>query len=184
MLTTRCSGLEGWPRRSRYSESPALWTTFRLWTFKDTNMGLHVPLHQACMKLQLALCFFHLPPPLSLPVVTLLACSLDVSPCMPAIVLYYYTFRASLVAQTVKKLPAMRKTQVWSLGWEDTLEKEMVTHPNILAWGIPWTEEVGRGPWEGKRAGHNLVTKPQLYFSGCYTVRWKMFNIENVYSLC
>ena len=40
---------------------------------------------------------------------------------------------ASLVAQTVKHLPVMRETQVWSLGWEDSLEKEMATNSSILA---------------------------------------------------
>ena len=52
-------------------------------------------------------------------------------------------FRASLVAQTVKHLPAMRETQVRFLGWEDALEKEMETHSNILAWRILWTREPG-----------------------------------------
>ena len=50
---------------------------------------------------------------------------------------------ASLVAQTVKRLPTMRETGVQSLGWED-LEKEMATHSSILAWKIPWTGESGR----------------------------------------
>ena len=45
-------------------------------------------------------------------------------------------FMASLVAHTVKNPPAMRETWVWSLGWEDPLEKEMATQPSILA---PWT---------------------------------------------
>ena len=49
---------------------------------------------------------------------------------------------ASLVAQMVKNLPAMQKTQVQSLGWEDPLEKRMATHSSMLAWRIPWTEEV------------------------------------------
>ena len=49
--------------------------------------------------------------------------------------------RASLLAQSVKNLPAMQETQVQSLGWEDPLEKEMTTHFNILAWKIPGTEE-------------------------------------------
>ena len=48
---------------------------------------------------------------------------------------------ASLVAQTVKNLPAMQETQVQSLGQEDTLEKGMATHSSILAQRIPWTEE-------------------------------------------
>ena len=51
---------------------------------------------------------------------------------------------ASLVAQTVKRLPAMWETQVPSLGWADPLEKEMATHSSTLAWKIPWTEEPGR----------------------------------------
>ena len=47
------------------------------------------------------------------------------------------------MAQTVKNLPAMQETKVRSLGWEDTLEKEIVTHSSILAWRIPWAEEPG-----------------------------------------
>ena len=54
------------------------------------------------------------------------------------------TKEVSLVAQTVKRLPAMRETRVQSLGWEDPLEKEMAAHSSILAWKIPWTEEPGR----------------------------------------
>ena len=50
---------------------------------------------------------------------------------------------ASLVAWTVKRLPTMWETQVRSLGREDPLEKEMVTHSSIHAWKIPWTEEPG-----------------------------------------
>ena len=51
---------------------------------------------------------------------------------------------ASLIAQLVKHLPAMKETQVWFLGWEDPLDKEMANHSDILAWIIPWTEEPGR----------------------------------------
>ena len=51
---------------------------------------------------------------------------------------------ASLVAQSVKNLPAMQKTQVRFLGLEDPLEKEMANHSSILAWKNPWTEEPGR----------------------------------------
>ena len=53
---------------------------------------------------------------------------------------------ASLVAQTVKNPPAMQETRVQSLGREDPLEKEMASHSSILAWKIPWTEELGRLP--------------------------------------
>ena len=47
------------------------------------------------------------------------------------------------MAQRLKHLPAMCKTQVRFLDWEDPLEKEMATHSSILAWRIPWTEEPG-----------------------------------------
>ena len=49
----------------------------------------------------------------------------------------------SLVAQTVKNLPAMQDTRVQSLGQEDSLQKGMANHSSILAWRIPWTEEPG-----------------------------------------
>ena len=51
--------------------------------------------------------------------------------------------RASLVAQSVKNLPAVQEAQVWSLGWDDPLEKEMANHSSILARKIPWTEDPG-----------------------------------------
>jgi len=62
---------------------------------------------------------------------------------------------ASLIAQMVKNLPTMQETQVLSLGWEDSIEKEMATHSSILACRIPWTEEPGRA-WPGQRSprGH------------------------------
>ena len=50
---------------------------------------------------------------------------------------------ASLVAQLVKNLPAMRETWVRSLGWEDPLKEDMATHSSILAWRIP----MDRGAW-------------------------------------
>ena len=49
----------------------------------------------------------------------------------------------SLMAQTVKNLTAMQEAQVWSLGQEDHLEKEMATHFSVLAWRIPWVEKLG-----------------------------------------
>ena len=52
--------------------------------------------------------------------------------------------RASLVAQRVKCLPAIRGILVRPLGQEDPLQKEMATHSSILAWRIPWMEEPGR----------------------------------------
>ena len=47
------------------------------------------------------------------------------------------------INKIIKNLPVMWETRVWSLGQEDTLEKEMATHSSILAWKIPWTEESG-----------------------------------------
>ena len=68
-------------------------------------------------------------------------------------------FQASLVAQTVKKLPAMQDTQVWSLGQEDPLEKGMTTHSTILAWRIPWTvEPSGLQSMGSQRVGHDWET--------------------------
>jgi len=56
----------------------------------------------------------------------------------------YELMWVSLVARTMKNLPAVQETRVRSLGWEDPLEKGMATHSSILAWRIPWTEEPGR----------------------------------------
>ena len=62
----------------------------------------------------------------------------------------------SLVAQTVKRLPTMRETQVPSLGREDPLEKEMAIHSSTLAWKIPRMAERGRlQPMGSQRVGHD-----------------------------
>ena len=53
------------------------------------------------------------------------------------------SFEASLVAQSVKNLPAVQETWVQTLGWEDPLEKEMANHSSILAWKISWTVQPG-----------------------------------------
>ena len=66
---------------------------------------------------------------------------------------------ASLVAQMVKSPPAMQEPWVQSLGWEDPLEKGMLTHSSILAWRIPWTEEPSRlQSMESQRVEHNWAT--------------------------
>ena len=63
---------------------------------------------------------------------------------------------ASLLAQTVKRLPAIWETWLRSLGQEDPLEKEMATHSSILAWRIPWMEEpVGLQSTGSQRVGHD-----------------------------
>ena len=72
---------------------------------------------------------------------------------------------ASLVAQRLKCLPETRETQVRSLGREDPLQKEMVTHSSILAWRISWREEPGRLQSMGlQRVGHNWATSLPLSF--------------------
>ena len=71
----------------------------------------------------------------------------------------------------------MQETEVWSLGQEDPLEKEMATHSTILTWEIPWTEELGMlQSMELQRVGHDLETKQQqLYkFKVCIIMMWPM----------
>ena len=86
-------------------------------------------------------------------------------------------FWASLVAQMVKNLPVMTNTQVWSLGQEDPLEKEMETHSSNLAWRMPWIEEPGGLQCMGlQRVGHNWATFPFMFNLGedsFYYFRWE-----------
>ena len=75
----------------------------------------------------------------------------------------------SLVGRTVKNLPEIQGTQVWSLGQEDPLEKGMATHSRILAWRIPWTEEPGGLPWSLKESDTTewlTLTQATLGISG------------------
>ena len=59
----------------------------------------------------------------------------------------------------LKNLSAMKETQVWSLGWEDPMEKEIATPSSILAWRILWTEDPGRLQFMGsQRIRHARVT--------------------------
>ena len=62
---------------------------------------------------------------------------------------------ASLMAQMVKNLPAMQETWVWSLGWEDPMDKGKATPSSILAWRIPWTvaQQAVLGDSPGKTTG-------------------------------
>ena len=72
----------------------------------------------------------------------------------------FLEWRASLAAQMLKNLPAMLEIQVWSLGWEDPLEKRTAAHSSILAWRIPWTEEPGGLQSMGlQRVRHNSLTE-------------------------
>ena len=68
-----------------------------------------------------------------------------------------------LVAQTAKNLPAMRDTQVQSLGQEDPQEKGMTIHSSILTWEISWREEPGGLLSMGlQRARHDRATNTSL----------------------
>ena len=76
-------------------------------------------------------------------------------------------YAPSLLAQTIKNLPAMQETWVWSLGWEDPRKKEMVTHSSIPAWRIPWTENPGGLQSTGlQRVWHGWATftHTHIYF--------------------
>ena len=63
---------------------------------------------------------------------------------LAAVIFYHSLCNTSMIAQMVKNLPAMWATWVQSLGREDPLGKGNATHPSILAWKTPWTEEPGR----------------------------------------
>ena len=69
----------------------------------------------------------------------------------------------SLVAQTVKNLPATLETWVWSLDWEDPLEEGLATHSSIHAWRILWTEEpAGLQSMRSQRVRYKWVTKHSI----------------------
>ena len=79
----------------------------------------------------------------------------------------------SLVAQTVKNLPAKQETQVWSLGWEDRLEKGIETHSSILAWRIPWTEDSGGLQSMGsQRVRHDWATNTFTFIKKYVTIAY------------
>ena len=101
--------------------------------------------------------------------------------------MHIYMYRASLIAQMVKRLPTTRETQAQSLGQEDPLEKGMATHSSMLAWRIPWTEEPGSLEFMGsqeldmtERLNHHsgahfyrnlFADHPSKFFSFCFTER-------------
>ena len=86
---------------------------------------------------------------------------------------------ASLVAQLVKNLPAMKETRVLSLGQEDPLEKGMATHFRILAWRIPWTEElVGHSPW-GHRESDSTEPLTLYHYTIYYVILYRITGFQN-----
>ena len=88
-----------------------------------------------------------------------------------------------------KESPPKQATWVWSLDWEDPLEKEMATHCSILAWKVPWTEEAGGlQSTRSQRVGHNLATERQSTVLECgqchlprgvssFTIKLRTFSI-------
>ena len=94
-----------------------------------------------------------------------------------------YHYEASLVAQIVKNLPAMWEISVWSLSWEDSLEKGMAAHSRIFVRRIPWTEEPGRllaegSPWGHKQSGTieqlTLIVQCTYFCFNTYNAVFKM----------
>ena len=82
---------------------------------------------------------------------------------------------AFLVAQMVRNLPAMQKTRVQSLGWEDPLEKGMATHSSILTWRIPWTQEPGGLQSMGSQRAD---TTEQLTHTHSASYAWTTFGLS------
>ena len=84
-----------------------------------------------------------------------------------------------LVAQTVKRLPTTQETQVQSLGQEDSVEKEIATHSSILAWRIPWTEELGGLQSTGRKESD---TTERLHFTFTLLLGRKvMSNLDSIF---
>ena len=77
------------------------------------------------------------------------------------------------MAQTVKRLPAMRETRLQFLGWEDPLEKEMAIHSSTLAWKIPWMEDPDRIQSMGSQSRTRLSDFTSLRPSGELLKRFK-----------
>ena len=100
---------------------------------------------------------------------------------MASIMLRYYA-----VAQIVKNLPAVQEIQLWFLGQEGPLEKEVTTHSSILAWNIPWTEEPGRLQSMGsQRVRHDWATNTSLHVEYMYSIPtfWRVFIITRCQKL-
>ena len=84
---------------------------------------------------------------------SLIQFSVDGWGCVPSLLFTWGQTMTSLVAQTVKCLPAMQETWVWSLGREDPLEKEMAIHSSTLAWKSHGQRSlIGYSPWGRKES--------------------------------
>ena len=74
----------------------------------------------------------------------------------------------TLVAQMIKSLPAVQEIQVQSLCREDPLEEETTNHSSILAWEVPWTEELGRLQSMGVQRDLTEHTSTVLHSNNCH----------------
>ena len=92
--------------------------------------------------------------------------------------MYFHRYQVSLVAQMVKNLPTMQETRVQSLGWEDSLEKEMATHYSIFAWRILWTEESGvLKSWSRKESD---TTEATSTFTSIMSLDHQIYVIDDI----
>ena len=82
--------------------------------------------------------------------------------------MYFHFAGVSLVAQTVRNLPAMQETPLQSLGWEDPLEEGIATHSSMLVCRNPWTEEPGR-----LQSMESQKSWTQLSDQHTYTLSWR-----------
>ena len=84
----------------------------------------------------------------------------------------------------VKHLPAMWKTRVRSLGWEDPLEKEMATHSSTLAWKIPWTEKPGKASYlvslRSPRKESDMTERLHFHFQQFISVQYSLVNCMHI----
>ena len=85
-------------------------------------------------------------------------------------IVFHLILKEAINYPYLKYLPVMQETQVWSLGREDPLEKEVATHPSVPAWRIPWTEEPGGLQSMGsQRVGHDWATNTHIEIR-----KWKL----------
>ena len=94
-------------------------------------------------------------------------CALLVGMEIGALTMEMWLLVASLMTQLIKSLPAMQG--VLTLGWEDSLKKEIATHFSILAWRIPWMSLVGYSPWGNK----------ELDMTQCLTFYGKEYGVSS-----
>ena len=87
--------------------------------------------------------------------------------------MWHYGF--SLMAQIVKNLPAMQRTWIWSLVWEDPLEERMATHSNIFAWRIPMDSRA----WWASPWGHKELYTTERLTHTCDIILWD--NVNNLF---